>query len=419
MPPDAPVKMPPDAPVKMPPDAPVVAPAETAPKPPSDTPSRLPEESPTKVPADTPLVAPGDASGPTPSETPVEWPTEGSEITPTEQPTTAPPPGDAGQGQPEDSAPIQPGDSELDGASSFNSSDEEFLLFGDDPNSEKLQKTSLGLSDASDHHVTLSMSAGDGFDYPWGAWTSISWAESEDDFVTTAFESSRYGIFVGADFSPIDGYIFGLALGYDNTDTDTTFNSGNSTSESLTLVPYMGVLLGDWFSADLSTGFSRVWTDQFRTDASERITSDFRSSRYFISGNVNANTYLGDWLIGGTVGAQWAKDVSEEFVESIGIRTDEQKSKLGTAKLGVNTSYYWEDMEFFGFANYSYDYSKAETEAVEGELLAPNDKDSTAVGLGVRWYPIDGFTFSGEWNTILGLENFSENSFNILLRYDY
>jgi len=32
---------------------------------------------------------------------------------------------------------------------------------------------------------------------------------------------------------------------------------------------------------------------------------------------------------------------------------------------------------------------------------------------------MDGFTLSGEWNTILGLENFSENSFNVLLRYDY
>jgi hypothetical protein len=387
----------------------------------------LPDDAPTKVPADAPLVTPGDAPSPTPGETPVESPTQGSEILPSEQPTTTPPSGDATPtqsddavpAQPEDSAPTQPGDSELDGTSSLNSVEDEFLLFGDFPNSKLLQKTSFELSDASDQHVTLSMSAGDGFNYPWGAWTSVSWAESDDDFVTTAFESSRYGIFLGTDFSPIDGYIFGVALGYDNTDTDTTFNSGNSSSESLTLVPYMGVLLGDWFSADFSTGFSRVWTDQFRTDNGETITSDFRSSRYFVSGNLNASTYLGDWLIGGTVGGQWAKNVSEEFVESIGIRTDEQKSKLGIATLGVNTSYYWEDLEFFGFANYSYDYSKEETEAVEGELQVPNDKDSTAVGLGVRWYPTDGFTFSGEWNTILGLENFSENSFNILLRHDY
>jgi hypothetical protein len=56
------------------------------------------------------------------------------------------------------------------------------------------------------------LSAGDGIDYPWGAWASYSRSDYEDDFVSTAFDANRNNVTAGLDISPWHNVIAGVSL---------------------------------------------------------------------------------------------------------------------------------------------------------------------------------------------------------------
>ena len=68
--------------------------------------------------------------------------------------------------------------------------------------------------------------AGEHFDYPWGLWGSYQYSDFEDDFAATAFDANSHTVYLGADFSPWDNWVFGALVSYESVDNDTTFNSG-------------------------------------------------------------------------------------------------------------------------------------------------------------------------------------------------
>ena len=172
----------------------------------------------------------------------------------------------------------------------------------------------LGVKPIARGMMLEGSAAGDGFDYPFGLWASYQRSDFQDDFVSTQFDAKSNTVFVGADFTPWDNFLAGVAFGYESVEMDTTFNFGQQDSSSYSLIPYFGVLLNDHvdvpfdLTLDMALGYSAVEIDQFRVTRGTRVASSTNSKRWFVTSNVAAAQTYGNWYLGGRLGFLYAKD---------------------------------------------------------------------------------------------------------------
>ncbi len=278
----------------------------------------------------------------------------------------------------------------------------------------------LGVSPvASGFMVQTGSSAGNDFGFPFGFWGSFSRTESEDDFVSTAFDSSRYNFLVGGDFSPREGLVMGLALGYETQDTDTFFNAGGQDSDGYTVVPYMALTVGERSSLDLAFGYSDINTKQFRTAAATRISSSVDSERYFVSGNYTSSQDYGNWHMTGQLGALWAKDTQDAFTESDGTLNTRRSFKVGQWRIGGEAAYAWGAFEPYARATFQYDFTRTSVAFAPGVATPKFDQTDVLAGFGVRYFADNGISGSLEYSTVLGRENYSEDTLQFLIRAEF
>ncbi len=263
------------------------------------------------------------------------------------------------------------------------------------------------------------ISAGDDFSFPWGAWISYSHSDYSDDFVSTAFDADRDNVSAGIDFSPFERIVAGVSFGYDNNDIDTAFNRGNVDSDAFTVAPYIGALIDDTFGVDFSIGYSLIEIDQFRTLAGTRITSNVDSSRWFVAGNLNAAKAYGNWYLSGRAGLLYAKEEQDAFLESDGTANRARSFELGQLRIGGDAAYAWDAFEPFVSAVYELDYSRNDIVVGPGIAQPANDDDDFLVGAGLRWFGDSGLSASFEWNSVLGREDFDDNTYTFLIRADF
>jgi len=277
----------------------------------------------------------------------------------------------------------------------------------------------LGVKPIARGMMLEGSAAGDGFDYPFGLWASYQRSDFQDDFVSTQFDAKSNTVFVGADFSPWDNFLAGVAFGYESVETDTTFNFGQQDSSSYSLIPYFGVLLNDHVDApfdltlDMALGYSAVEIDQFRVTSGTRVASSTNSKRWFVTSNVAAAQTYGNWYLGGRLGFLYAKDNLDGFTETDGTANAGQETILGRVSLGADAAYLWGALEPFASATYQYDFNRDLVTATH-----PDDADDVSIGTGVRWYG-DSLSATFEYNTILGREDFDSSSYQFSIRGDF
>ncbi len=269
------------------------------------------------------------------------------------------------------------------------------------------------------------MAAGEDFAVPYGFWGSFSRTESEDDFSTTAFDSTRYNFIVGGDFSPREGLIMGLALGYETQEVDTFFNGGQQDVDGYTVVPYLALRVGEHSSLDLSFGYSSVDTDQFRLalvgglPVGARVSSSVDSERYFFSGNYTTNRTYGNWNLTGQVGGLWAKDAQDAFSESNGTAIASSNFKVGQWRIGGEAAYAWEAFEPYARGTFQYDFTRTKVAFAPGVAAPKSDRSDVLAGFGVRYFANNGISGSLEYSTVLGRENYSEDTIQFLIRAEF
>ncbi len=126
----------------------------------------------------------------------------------------------------------------------------------------------------------------------YGAWTSYSYSDFENDFSRTRYDGDRHTVMAGVDISPWERTLFGVAIGWEDSNYDTDFNLGEQDTDGFTIFPYFGGLLTDTWSVDFGIGYSNLDTDQFRTDPTTNtiITSSPDTDRWFGMLNLNGLT---------------------------------------------------------------------------------------------------------------------------------
>jgi len=264
----------------------------------------------------------------------------------------------------------------------------------------------------------IGLSAGDGFNPVLiGVWGSFSYTEFDNDFSRTKYDGSRYMFMGGADFSPSEDTVVGIALGYEDTSLDTDFNGGEADADGFTIAPYLGMTIDDTWSMDLSAGYSNIDTDQYRVFGGTRITSDVDTERYFISGNINGFTQRGDWLLSGRAGGLHAISIDDDFTESDGTAIARRKIKLTQLILGGEAAYSMGDYEPFVGATYAYDLHATDLTLTPGKQPHKDRYDVLLTG-GLRFYNKSGMSGSVEASKRIGRTDYDEVSIGISVRWD-
>lgn len=266
------------------------------------------------------------------------------------------------------------------------------------------------------------MSSGDGMDGPLGVWGSVNYSRSEDDFASTAFDARRGTLMFGADMSPNENFVIGLAVGYEDSKIDTKFNNGEVNSGGFTFITYGTYMLDDTFSIDAIGGFSKINADQYRTDpdTAARITSSSDSDRLFFSGNLNASRQYDNWFVTGRAGVLVAVEGQEGFTESNGRVVVGQDFRIGQARLGAEAAYQTgSEWEPYGSLTFEYDYSRTEIAVAAGSPQPEFDRTGSTLGLGMRYFARNGVTGNLEYSRVLGRSNYSEGTLNMTLRAEF
>jgi len=279
-------------------------------------------------------------------------------------------------------------------------------------------------SHASDNQFMMEgatgLNAGDGSTIPYGFWGNYTYSDYDNDLSTTAFDGNNHSFLGGVDFAFWENTVLGVAFGYDNGDIDTTFNLGQIDTDSYTIAPYFGALLTDTLSIDFNMGYSRVEYDQFRTDPTTggRVTSSPDADRWFGALNLNGVAYYDKWILGGRVGALWAKSVIDSFTESDGTLVAKTRNRVGEGVIAGDVAYSYQNYEPFLNLSYQYDFELTKLVVTNGPQPS-DDPDDVLMRVGVRYFGDNGITGNLEYSKRFGRDDFDEDSFSITIRADY
>jgi autotransporter-like protein len=262
------------------------------------------------------------------------------------------------------------------------------------------------------------LNAGDGTQIPYGVWGNYSYTSYENDLSTTAFEGVSHSFLGGIDFGLWETAILGVAVGFDNSDIDTTFNGGNQNTNSFTIAPYFGGLLNDTLSVDFNIGYTNVQYDQFRTATNTIINSAPRADRWFGAFNLNAIKFVDKWALGARVGTLYATSVIDGYTESNGTVVSEARSKVGSASIAGDVAYSYKEFEPFLSLSYQYDFSLQNISAATDPQPA-NDKDDILLSVGVRYFEKSGITGNLEYSKRFLREDFNEDRISLTIRADF
>ena len=273
---------------------------------------------------------------------------------------------------------------------------------------------------ASANGLTLSgMSAGEGNSMPVGAWFGYSYTDTENDFSTTAFTSTRHSALFGLDAMPTDDLLLGVSVGIERVDVNTRFNSGEQDLTAITVSPYLGLLINDWLTLDATVGIGDVNNDQFRLQGTTRINSEVDSIRWFANTNLAA-TYSSDALhLTGLAGLLWVTQRDDDFFESNGQFTQDAHYNVGRALLGGEIAYSIGAWEPYASGLFEYDFTSTSQQYAAGVVAPRNDQTDVLFSAGLRYFGNNDISGALEYNTLFGRRDLDEYSINASIRWDF
>lgn len=231
----------------------------------------------------------------------------------------------------------------------------------------------------------LGKAAGDG-SKPYGVWASVSNHWIRDTQSGTNFSGTISNLVGGLDYERDNGLLLGAAVGYEHLDINTGFNSGKLTSNGFGLSPYIGYRLNKVWSVD--SQLSHVWARY--NESRPNVTGNNNGDRWAVSGNLNANTEVGNgFLVGGSLGLFYVREFQSAYTESNGNRVEGTAPYTGEARLKGTLGYRVNagDLVMIPnvFTRLEYDpiHSKAAVIDASGNHATTSDFGAT-FGLGLR-----------------------------------
>ena len=270
------------------------------------------------------------------------------------------------------------------------------------------------------------LAAGDMLGPGWAVWGSASFSNFESAVAIAPYEANQIGGRAGIDYLLTDRLLLGVAVGLDNTDTDTLYNGGGSDTDGYVIAPYAAYLINDYLSADLALGYMGLDTNQDRIDTQNgaTLTSNFDADRVFGAVNLNALYLTGPWALGGRIGALAVGESQTGYTETGGpdFRTVADRNlDLGQFYFGGDVGYSFGEFEPYAIAFYRNDFKSDDGGGggLPGDVgsTATGDDDEIQFGVGLRYFG-EWLTGSFEWLRTEGRSKFQEDTFALTIRME-
>lgn len=247
-------------------------------------------------------------------------------------------------------------------------------------------------------------------------WINSTFTSLKNDFSRTRFSGNSHMLLAGFDYTLSDTYIFGVAFSHETSNIDTRFNGGNEQIDGFNISPYFAFLFSDSWSVDLSIGYGKFDTDQYRTLTVlvPRVDSDVSSTRSFVSTNLTNVVASGSWSLTSSLGYLVAKNKQEDYFESDSTFVAGLDLDIKQWNFAGEVAYNHRDSESYLGLIYEKDTDLDEVKFVIGEQPA-NDDDSVLLTAGWRYYGKD-LTANFEFNSRVGRDELSDNGISTTLR---
>jgi len=221
----------------------------------------------------------------------------------------------------------------------------------------------------------------------FGLWMSGSWTDLENDLSSTAFDGDLFLFMGGFDHMFTSRLLVGLALGYEWSDLDTTFNNGTLDSGGFTVSPYAAYLFTDYLSADVMVSYTILNYDVAR--AGGNITGSYGAERFMVSTGLNYFYLMDNWNFGAGLGYMYSNEDVDRFIESNGTINNKRDADLGEVRFGGRVGYFFDKFEPYFSAYYVYDASMEEIIVAQNQEQPANDRDEVETTLGLNYTPTD------------------------------
>lgn len=248
-----------------------------------------------------------------------------------------------------------------------------------------------------------------------GIWGNPYYSYSNDDNVSTGYDSYTYGTFLGGDYILNDQLTVGLMLGIDTTDIDSKVNNGGSDTLGITVAPYGRFTLNQNYSFDVSAGYTNSNSDSDRVAAGTRVTGSSDVNRFFTSVGLNGSFWKDRWNFLGRLGTTNSFDNRNEYTESNGTIIGGDSSSFGQFQAGLTTGYYFAKVRPWVSVMYAYDYDRELPQVGAGQVSPSDDRDQVVLGYGASIFNLGRFTADLSVKHTLFKENYENTSVGLSL----
>jgi hypothetical protein len=168
-----------------------------------------------------------------------------------------------------------------------------------------------------------------------GFWGSLGATWVRDWQPGVDFSGSIVSGVAGIDYKAVPWLLLGVAGGYEGTNINTYFNSGQQWSGGAVVSAYTAVRLApDWsFTAQLGHGWMSYW------ETHGGVNGAFGADRWFGAANINAGRSIDQWRLAGSLGYFFFTETQSGFSETNGNFVPSSTPYLGQIRVRGQAGY--------------------------------------------------------------------------------
>jgi len=216
-----------------------------------------------------------------------------------------------------------------------------------------------------------------------GFWVQGGYTSVEGTDTGGEFDGDVMNFLVGVDTKPSSNSVVGVAIGYEDLDIDTPFNTGTFAGTGFGITPYFGMSLSPSVSVQFLGGWTSIEYDTTRNSGA--ITSSFDADRIFGSASITGNVMLSkDFNLKPKATLLYVTEDQDSTTDSSGIAVASQTLDLGRISFGGTLSYMGDKASPYVRVMGEYDYQIEDAVDLGNGNFSSNDDTGIAGAVGVN-----------------------------------
>ena len=188
----------------------------------------------------------------------------------------------------------------------------------------------------------------------------------------------------GVDYRFTSKIIGGVAVSFEKTDLDTTFNLGTFEIDGVGVMPYVAFILNNNISLDASVGYTDLDFDTTRTSGGAISTASYDGDRTTAGANLNFSKNVKKLSLSGSVGFLYIKEEHDGFTESNGTVVAASDVSIGQGRASARVGYNLGKVQPFVAVRYEHEFWAPSDSIINGTLVE-TDTDGLVISGGLNF----------------------------------